>query len=351
MSDCSHLFTTPEGAKRCVEQYGVAIVPGVLSESECEAMKSGMWDYFEQVSSQWPTPVDRTDPETHAGLSANLWMKHNMLMQHFGIGHAQFLWDIRQNPSVAGVFGNLWDCDARDLTVSFDGAAYNPPPETRGGRGFQKTPWYHCDQSVVSRAKETKTNATKVNATGTNVTGTKETGTKTQSDMSCVQGWVTAYDVNHGDASLVVMEGSHRHFDDMCVKYNIQKNGDWYKLESANVGNDYAALGCTERRIVCPAGSLVLWDSRTLHYGGNAVRGRAEPNHRLVGYVCYLPASKLTAANRKKKRLYFDTQRTIGHDPCNIRVFSVNPRTYGKEVLPMTPLPVPVLTELGQRLV
>lgn len=96
------------------------------------------------------------------------------------------------------------------------------------------------------------------------------------------------------------MEGSPLHYDDMCVKYDIKKNGDWYKLKT-KTGGDYVALGCVERRIVCPAGSLVLWDSRSLHYGGNAMAGRSAPNHRLVGYVDYLPATGLTAANLKKK--------------------------------------------------
>ena len=42
--------TNPEGIKRTIEKYGVAIVPSVLDEGEISIMRDGMWDYLEYVT-------------------------------------------------------------------------------------------------------------------------------------------------------------------------------------------------------------------------------------------------------------------------------------------------------------
>ena len=42
--------TDSKGLKETLEKYGVAVIPSVLDEKECQAMKDGMWDYLEEVS-------------------------------------------------------------------------------------------------------------------------------------------------------------------------------------------------------------------------------------------------------------------------------------------------------------
>ena len=36
--------------KETLEEYGVAIIPSILNEEECNKMNSGMWDYFEHIT-------------------------------------------------------------------------------------------------------------------------------------------------------------------------------------------------------------------------------------------------------------------------------------------------------------
>ena len=41
---------------------------------------------------------------------------HSMLLQHWSIGHSQYVWDIRQNSKVIDVFSNIWNDN--DLILS-----------------------------------------------------------------------------------------------------------------------------------------------------------------------------------------------------------------------------------------
>jgi hypothetical protein len=47
-----------------------------------------------------------------------------MLLQQWGVGHAQALWDLRQNPKIIDIFSKLWGVPAKELLVSFDGASF-----------------------------------------------------------------------------------------------------------------------------------------------------------------------------------------------------------------------------------
>ena len=83
-----------------------------------------------------------------------------------------------------------------------------------------------------------------------------------------------------------------------------------------------------KRILNVPAGSLVLWDSRTFHqnqYG--------EPNseERIVQYICYLPKNNPNNTNSqtKKRKKYFEERRTTSYWPYPIRVNGKQPQTYG----------------------
>ena len=83
-----------------------------------------------------------------------------------------------------------------------------------------------------------------------------------------------------------------------------------------------------KRILEVPAGSLVLWDSRTFHQNQY---GESESEERMVQYVCYLPKKHpLNSKAMQKKRLkYFQEQRTTSHWPYPIKVNGLQPRTYG----------------------
>jgi ectoine hydroxylase-related dioxygenase (phytanoyl-CoA dioxygenase family) len=160
---------------------------------------------------------------------------------------------------------------------------------------------------------------------------------------------VTGLDVNHGDATLSFLEGSHEYHKEFGEVHKMTSKDDWHKLTTEEM-EWYSKKGCKKRSIMCPKGSLVLWDSRTIHAGKEALKDRREVNFRCVVYVCYTPRSLITEANRKKKMKAFEEMRMTTHWPHKVKLFAVQPRTYGKTLQEITDIEKPVLNAFGRRL-
>ena len=111
-----------------------------------------------------------------------LFPKHSFLQQHFGVGHSQVVWDIRQNEKIAQLFADFWNVKKEELLVSFDGFSMGVPHEVTNRGYYRGRTWYHTDQSF------------------------------TRNDFECVQSWVTGHDVNEGDATLI-FEGSRNYME------------------------------------------------------------------------------------------------------------------------------------------
>ena len=71
----------------------------------------------------------QADQASWLRFNETLLPSHSMLMQYWGIGHAPFAWEVRQNPAVIEVFSRLWNKRPEDLLVSFDGSALHLPHE------------------------------------------------------------------------------------------------------------------------------------------------------------------------------------------------------------------------------
>jgi ectoine hydroxylase-related dioxygenase (phytanoyl-CoA dioxygenase family) len=303
-----------------LKEYGVAIVSGVLNSEECTSMNDGVWKSLEYMTSQWNVQISKSDSTTWRQYSG-LFPKHSMLLQNWSIGHAQYVWDVRQNPKVVNIFGDIWNCQPKDLLVSFDGISFHIPPEITNKGWFRDNLWFHTDQSYQEKRQK------------------------------CVQGWVTGYDVNEGDATLCVLESSHLIHEECQKKFNITEKSDWYKLNQEELDFYIKERGCKPTKIACPKGSLVLWDSRTIHCGIEPQRGRINPNFRNVVYVCYLPRSLCPERGLAKRKKAFEDMRMTSHWPNKVKLFPKTPRTYGAKIEKVVNLPPPRLTELGKQLV
>lgn len=311
-------IATKETLKDTLAKYGVAILPNVFSDSECDHLVNGLWDYFETITNTWATPLSRTNPDSWKGIYS-LYPLHSMLFQHFSVGHSQVCWDFRQHPVPLSIFSHLWSCKPEDLLVSFDGVSFNLPPEVTH-RGWNRDhTWYHTDQSY------------------------------TRNGFECVQSWVTGLDVNEGDATLAFLEGSHAYHKDFATHFQKTDKSDWYKL-TPEEEQFYIQQGCSPKKIKCPKGSMVFWDSRTIHCGAEASRERQHQNIRAIVYLCYTPRAWCTQSNLVKKRKAFDEMRTTNHYPHKPKLFSKVPRTYGNDLPPLTVPPAPVVQEIGRRL-
>lgn len=305
---------TIETVQETVDKYGVAVVTSVLDSSACTELANDLWHYLEHITQNWNIPICRTDPSTWRQIY-DLIPSHSMLMQHFEIGHSPAAWKVRQNSAVVDVFAELYKCSRNDMLASFDGAAICLPPEITG-RGWQPPPnkhWFHVDQSFA------------------------------RNEFECYQGWVTAHDVAMGDATLSVLEGSHHLHGKFAETFYPNKTappGDWHKLKDDELS--FFLARCSEVRISCPAGSVVVWDSRTVHQGGQPLRSRPMARERAVVYVCYqpitmLPAKQRTRAIQKKRRAFLD-KRMTSHWPLKSKLFGKIPQHYGKGIPSITPI-------------
>lgn len=259
---------------RELDEQGYTVVPDVVPEYE--QLRANIWEELSIVC-----PEFRVDGnlEQKKGLF-KMGPLHSMLYQHF-VGHMQSVWDVRQHEGVNRVFRQLWNTD--ELYTSFDGiSALVPPEETK--RGFYRgDDWMHVDQSP-----------------------------KKEGRLS-VQGYLNLYESGEGDGSLMVVPGSH-------LEKRAGGNADWLPVPGR--------LG-EAVRVQASAGSMVLWDSRLVHQGGQPVRGRPAPNPRLVVYVCQLPRERLNPMEEFRRRKYFAQRRTTNH--WGTKLFSKTPRFYSAE--------------------
>ena len=243
----------------------------MLTLEVLEEARDGLWKTLEHLTSKMKVPVDREKSETWRSFY-DLLPKHGMLLQHFGVGHAPFVWNIRQTPGVVGVFARLWGTLPEELLTSFDGFSFAPPPEvTRRGWFRREKYWLHVDQSY-----------TRTVAPGDN--------------FDCIQGLVTLWDVNQGDATLLVREGSHTAHAEFGKRFKVKaginsrtpKSSRFYSARRIT-GEEFYPLRAVEAR----AGSLILWDWRTVHQGLEPQRGRVNRD-RMRGaiYVCCTPRAR-----------------------------------------------------------
>jgi len=307
-----------ETLKDKIEQFGVAIIPNVLNEFECNLLVSGIWDFFEHISQNWDIPLDRNNNQTWKQFY-KLFPLHSMLIQHWSVGHAQVSWDIRQNIKIVEIFAYFWNCNINDLLVSFDGLSFNLPPEITNRGWNRNNTWYHTDQSF------------------------------TNPNFNCIQSWITGNDINDGDSTLSFFESSHIYHEEFKNKFGITDKKNWYKLNKTEE-QFYIDKGCVIKNIKCPKGSLVFWDSRTIHCGIEPSKNRPFQNIRAVIYLCYMPRHLCSKNNLLKKQKAFQQLRTTSHYPCNIKLFSNTPRTYGSQLPTITNICSPTLSDLGKSL-
>ena len=314
-------YATSDTVVDVLTKHGVAIIPSVLTEKECIDLHQGMWNALETLTSTLEVPLKQSDTKTWAKGLTQLFPLHSMLIQQHG--HVQAIWDVRQNHKVADIFGHIFDTDANDMLVSFDGFAVHLPPEVTK-KGWFHNSWLHADQEPVNAS------------------------------FVSVQGWVTALPVRNGDATLHVMQGSHLFHKERFEKFGGNMTQKEQKTAWNKLGDGeeewLLAKGCKHVYIECPAGSLVLWDSRTVHAGREPLKNRVEPNERCVVYTSYLPRSQATPKQLIKKQKAFNEGRSTTHNAIKCKLFPKQPRTYGKPPPVVKKLPSPVLTPLGRRL-
>lgn len=147
-----------------------------------------------------------------------------------------------------------------------------------------------------------------------------------------------------------MLEGSHRHFDDFMERLQTIRCSKVSKEDLEWL----AERGCARKRVACPKGGMVLWDSRLIHGNARPVKGRANPDRwRYVVFVCMTPAAWASEDDIKQKVNAYNNLQLTGHWPSmGMIIFpSKLPEGSVEDPNPLTELPEVATSELVQRLV
>jgi len=217
-----------------------------------------------------------------------------------------WFWDLRQDPIIAQVFAGIYGVDPLDLLTSFDAVCGREPGRVHQPSALNE--WYHLDQ--------------------------------TRPGFMNVQGFVTAYPMGEDDSPLRAWLNTHKLHDEFLAARGVKpSNAHWYKLQpgdEALIDDLAVAKGVPIAKrtlVVAPAGSLVLWDSRTLHMGGRPPPGKDETVPRLVVYLSYQPREYVGRHSRKSASAIladriraFEAQRNSTHWCEQLTLFPKRPR-------------------------
>ena len=281
--DCAKEFTAElwdyTKIDRLLTENGFVIVKDVLNAEECREIIDGVWDSMEEITSNLEIPLDRNDPKTWKSMKKQANIR-NMYKYH-GIVHAEFMWKLRQHPNVLNIFSKIYKCQPQNLLASYDGLSMQTPPEY-SKTGWFRSCWYHVDQSYARPQRE------------------------------CFQGWVTARDIDPGDYTTGFFVGSHKSFKEFGERFGVTNKEDFNKLKTKEQMEFYESRH-DQIRVTCPAGSLVVWDSRLLHSGLEPLKGRKNPHYRTICFLSYGPRFNVSNHILKKRQNLYKNRRATSH--------------------------------------
>lgn len=263
--------------KEELQKNGYCIIENMLNPDEIFKAKELFYNWYESI--------DNFD-YIHSKINP-----HNIFKFH-QVGHQEFAWYLRTRPQIIKTFADIWNTTVDNLVCSFDGSCYIK----EGNNKLNTKCWTHTDQAPKNKG------------------------------LTCYQGFISL--TNNEANSLLLYETSHKLHESYFREINNTNDSKNWQL----INQDYLNKIKDKRKILkVPAGSLVLWDSRTFHQNIHS----SAKEERIVQYISMLPKNnKLNSTAMKKKRLkYFNELRTTSHWAYPIRVNSLQPQTYGNNNL------------------
>ena len=260
--------------QQSLEENGYCIIENVLNPNEIFKAK--------EMFHEWYDSVPNLD-------SFHTKMNPHGIFKFHQVAHQEFAWYLRTLPQIGQIFADVWDTNTNNLVTGFDGACYM-------ANNIKKNThcWTHTDQAPKNK------------------------------NIKCYQGIVSLTDNTNN--SLLVYEGSHKLHKEYFKSRGLEDDSkNWQLIDHSYLDE----IKEKKKLLKIPAGSLVLWDSRTFHQ--NIVSDSTE--ERLVQYICMKPKnSRDNSASQTKKRLkYLEELRTTSHWPYPIKVNSLQPRTFGND--------------------
>lgn len=301
-----------------LEKYGICYIPDVLTDIERINMIDGTWSFFEHITKNDITPISRYDKNTWSSFES-LRPALGMMYHHWHVGHSQHLWDLRQNEKIIEINARMLECNEKDLLVSFDGMSFLVPPEETDEHWFTRSQvQLHIDQKLSISYKDS------------------------------LQSFVTANDIEEGDATIHFLEGSNRMMGEFIKEFGEFTDKEYVVFNQDHL--DFFREKCKDKFMTCPAKSLVLWDPRLVHCGSNPKRGRKNPNTRCIAYLSYYPKQLSTQTDIEMKKLALGAMYTSNHYAHRSSYFPTYPSDVNKDNCPINKIPEPQLKKIGYSL-
>ncbi len=267
-----------------LRENGFAVVKNAIPHDRAIEYQEKAYDWVKSFG----TELDFNRPET--------WIKENLPVQSkintfsgYCVVHEKSMWDARQESGVLDAFAKIWGTD--ELLASFDSLNITFPHR----KDVEKLgAWEHVDQSPFRRG------------------------------LHCIQGIINLSPAGPEDGGLLVYPGSHKLMDeflDTQTDKDTWKRIDFFKFDEAQL-SWFRSRGVKPQKVCAEVGDLILWDSRTIHYG--SVPTEKSSQIRTVIYAAYTPARLASEETLKKKTEIFGQYGATTHWPHdNLRVREV----------------------------
>ncbi|XP_071110372.1 uncharacterized protein [Haliotis cracherodii] len=287
---------------------GYTVVEGVLTNEESDKYRGMYSDWLASFNGNWP----------HSSKS---------LIHEYKVGHMEPTWAVRLKAKK--VFEEIWGTEK--LLSSMDSIAIGRPPED-GEEDFLSPGehWLHIDQGPGREG------------------------------LHAYQGALYLETVDEDDWAFEAIENSHEYHDRYYVEcdYAIKKrkeNPSWglKRLNDEDVDYFTKERGLKTKRVPCPKGGIILWDSRLVHANSRPIKGRKNPGRwRYVVFVSMTPAKWTAEGSLEIKRKAYKEMRVTGHWSTNgIHIFPQElPPNAPKDPNPLTEHPPSAQTKEAKQL-
>jgi hypothetical protein len=260
---------------------GYAVVKGVIPLERAKSLQQRAFSWLQSFSSAFSL----TDQSTWVNANLPVQSKINTF-NTYGVVHEKFMWDARTEPLVLDTFAKIYGTP--DLLVSFD--ALNITLPNRADRPSNGK-WPHVDQSPLRPGRQ------------------------------CVQGIINLSTAGPLDGSLMVIPRSHLAVEEFFATQT--KREDWNSRDFYAFSPEqmawFDALDMQAIKVLAEPGDLILWDSRTVHWGGEPEK--ESERIRTVIYASYAPAKLATKETLEAKAAVFNAWGATTHwAHDNIRV-------------------------------
>ncbi|KAM0561264.1 hypothetical protein ACHAPJ_003142 [Fusarium lateritium] len=252
---------------------GFAVVKGAIPRDRAIGYQQRAFDWLKSFG----TDLDMNDPSTWKAENLPVQSKLNTF-DNYCVVHEKFMWDARMEPGIVDSFAKIWGTE--ELLVSFDSLNITFP--NRADKPA-RAPWPHIDQSPLKRG------------------------------VHCIQGIINLSSAGAEDGSLMLLPKSNTLQDEFFDNETDPKTWeakDWRRFSEEEM-EWWSNKGLRPLKVHAEPGDLILWDSRTVHWGGEPT---AKSNTiRTVIYASYSPAKLATPETVKEKQRVFSLYGATTH--------------------------------------